>query len=669
MSSVIRFNLLKSAAETDAADEAAPAGGALADLPTGAGDRAMVVTDASGRLQDANEIALSLLGYERSALQSLHISEVVAHFDEAVLDLVLKSEPFGRRVLMDAVCLRKEGGSFPAEIELRRIDALPDGGHRVCFEVREVKAGRRGTEDAASLVEARIARAERLEMAGTLAGQIAHDFNNLLTPLLAYPDLIRREISDNPRVTEYLDIMEKTASDMSRLTQQLLSLSRRGHVGNDVFTVNDVVEQVVALMQSIIGAGLSVNFDLADNLLPVKGSKDQIRRVIENLCQNALDAMGESGTLSLRTENVYLDSPVGQYGAVNVGEYVKIGVSDTGTGVPDGIKDKIFDPFFTTKRGGKKRGTGLGLSIVHGIVRDHRGYIDLETAVGKGSTFYVYLPIFREEVSVTAGDKLPHGTERLLVVDDDSLQVRVLVRLLEVLGYRVTGVPSGEEAVRLVKEGERFDLVILDMVLENGMDGLETFKTLRRHVPNQRAVLISGFTKAARNVARAQQAGAGAYLRKPLTIERVARVVRDELDAGKALPVAHGRGGMRLLIADDEHMIRKLFGMIIQSEFPDAVIDQASNGDEAVQAFQEGRPDLIILDLQMPKRDGREAFMAIARICEQQGWAIPSVIFCTGFTPPESLKNILSGGSIHCLLRKPVKSEVLLDAIRRRLRP
>lgn len=667
MSNIIRFNLLKGAGRAEVAEDSTGGDVSTPSVLMGDAGRAVLVTDASGRLHDANECALSLFGYERSALRTLHISEVVAHFDEAVMDLALKSEPFGRRVFMDAVCLRKEGGSFPAELELRRIETSPDGGQRVYFEVLEVTGPRRGVEDASSLMEARIARAERLEMAGTLAGQIAHDFNNLLTPLLAYPELIRREISDNPRATEYLEIMEKTASDMSRLTGQLLSLSRRGHVGADVFVINEVIKEVVALMQSIMGPGITVKLDLADNLLPVKGSKDQFRRVLENLCQNALDAMGESGTLLLKTENFYLDSPVGQYGAVNIGEYVRISVSDTGIGIPDGIKEKIFDPFFTTKRSGKKRGSGLGLSIVHGIVRDHRGYIDLETAVGKGSSFYVYIPIFRQEVSVVEGDKLPRGFERILVVDDDQLQVKVLVSLLEALGYRARGAQSGEDAVRLIRNGEHFDLVVLDMVMENGMDGLDTFRMLRRYEPKQQVVLISGFTKAARNIGKAQQAGAGAYLRKPLTIERVARVVRDELDSAKAASVKT-RGGRRILIVDDEHMIRKLFGMIIQSEFSDAVIDQASNGREAVQAFREGRPDLVILDLQMPERDGREAFTDIIKICDQEGWQHPPVIFCTGFTPPASLKSILEGDSIHCLLRKPVKSDILLDAIRSRFK-
>jgi CheY-like chemotaxis protein len=183
-------------------------------------------------------------------------------------------------------------------------------------------------------------------------------------------------------------------------------------------------------------------------------------------------------------------------------------------------------------------------------------------------------------------------------------------------------------------------------------------------------MLISGFTKAARKIAIAQQMGAGAYLRKPLVIERVARVVRSELNAvqSESRVGAATSGGWRILIVDDEQMIRRLFGMIIQSEYNDAVVDQAANGTEAVQAFAQGRHDLVIMDLQMPVRDGREAFLEISRLCHEKGWPVPPVVFCTGFSPPESLNSIIGDGSLHGLLRKPVKAEALLDAIRQRLK-
>lgn len=675
MRETIRFNLLKNDGRSGVAEVASAASGSAGS--TGGGDAAefpqgsihpLLVVDAGGHIVNASDAAASLLEYEKETLFTLHAIDVVGRLDEVILDLIVKALPSGRTIVLDALCYPRNGLPFPSEIWVHEVTRTRKGEWQICLVISNV-ASRRPAEDAASAVEARIARAERLETAGTLAGQIAHDFNNLLTPLLAYPELIRREVRENAVVGEYLDIMERTTGDMTRLTQQLLSLARRGQIGGEVFVVNGIVEQVVKLMQTVMPAGIRVELDLAPDLLTVKGSKDQLRRVFENLCQNAVDAMGESGTLCIRTENVYLDAPVGQYGGVNVGEYVKVSVSDTGTGIPADIKDKVFDPFFSTKRGSQKRGSGLGLSIVHGIVRDHRGYVDLDTAVGKGSTFYLYLPISRQPMAHVADRNLPGGKESILVVDDDSLQVQVLVSLLGALGYRASGASSGEECLKLIRDkGQRFDLIILDMIMEEGMDGLDTFVAVREVVPAQRVVLISGFSKAARSIVKAQQMGAGAYLRKPLTIERVATTVRGELDIPSSSPEgAVPRRGKRILIVDDEQMIRKLFGMIIMSEFRDVVVDHAANGREAIEAFLEGRHELIIMDLQMPITDGREAFFEIVRHCKTKEWPVPPVIFCTGFSPPESLNAIINNGSAHCLLRKPVKADTLLDAVRQRL--
>ena len=515
-----------------------------------------------------------------------------------------------------------------------------------------------------SPAESRLSQTERLEMAGLVAGQIAHDFNNLLTPLLAYPDMIRQEVKQNPVVDEYLTIIEKTADEMQVLTQKLLTLARRGRVSKEVFCINDLIVQVIETLQTRIPAGITVKVELADNLLGISGSREQMYHVLDHLCQNAAEAMGTSGVLTLKTENVYLETPIGAYGSIAVGEYVKVSLLDTGAGIPDDLRKKIFDPFFTTKRANKKRGSGLGLSIVYGVVSDHRGYVDFDSKVGEGTSFYLYLPISRDVPPANLATDLPKGSERILVVDDDPSHVFVMINLLKVLGYSSKGAASGEEALTLIKE-QRFDLIILDMVMDKGMDGLATFLEIKKSNPAQRVILMSGYSKAARQIVKAQRLGTGTYLRKPLTLERVAEVVRSELD----LPVAGmpSRVAPRILIVDDEQMIRKLFGMIITSEFPEALIDQAMDGNEAVEAFSAGCHDLVIMDLQMPGQDGRESFFEILKVCQSNQWPIPPIIFCTGFTPSESLTEIIKDSSIHCLLRKPVKAESLLEAVRKRL--
>ena len=619
----------------------------------------------AGTIQQVGAGADAFWGYQQDEVCALALNDLLGGVDGVVLELASQALAADRRVLIQTIGHRCNGVAFVAEVDVAKDETGGDGS-RLCLTVTDA---RNSGDDQMGLIEARIARAERLETAGTVAGQIAHDFNNLLTPLLAYPELIRRELPDGSPALEHLAVVERTASDMSHLTQQLLSLSRRGQLGQDVFSLNDLVQETLSLLQPAMPACVTVDLCLANYLLSVKGSRDQMQRVLQNLGRNALDAMPNGGTLRVQTENQYLDKPFGQYDSIHVGEYVKVSVSDTGMGIPMAILDKIFDPFFTTKRASKQRGSGLGLSIVHGIVKDHGGYVDLITSEGRGTTFFVYLPICRDNVAAPSRHEslLPHGSESVLVVDDDDHQVQVLVNLLQTLGYQAKGVTSGTDALRQFRQKAlHFDLVMLDMIMENGLDGLATFIKLRQIAADQRVILMSGFTKASNLVRKAQQLGAGPYLHKPLTIERIANAVRKVLDR-PALPVPDSPPTRRILIVDDERLIRKLFGMVISDRFPHTHVDQAENGVQAMQMFRAQPYDLIVMDLQMPIQGGRETFVEIAKYCETQHHPQPTVIFCTGFAPPDSLHEIIGDGTVHCLLRKPVDAETLIQAVRQRL--
>jgi len=290
-------------------------------------------------------------------------------------------------VQISAVCGRRGGHTALLTLEARR-QVDPQTG-ACTFRFFALEENSEPSAEERRLIQARLDRAERLETAGTVAGQIAHDFNNLLTPLIAYPQLIRKAIPAGSPALEFLDLMEKTAKDMSHLTQQLLSLSRRGQMGKEIFKLDELIDRVIGLLDSTRPAGIRILHEPSSMPLEVKGSRDQMLRVIQNICQNAIDAMGESGTLVIRAENIYLDAPFGQYEMVNTGEYVKLSFSDSGCGIPDAIKDRIFDPFFTTKG---KQGTGLGLAIGKTIVEAHRGSITCDSEPGRGTVFVVSLP-------------------------------------------------------------------------------------------------------------------------------------------------------------------------------------------------------------------------------------------------------------------------------------
>jgi PAS domain S-box-containing protein len=376
-------------------------------------------------------------------------------------------------------------------------------------------------------------RAQRLETAGRIAGQVAHDFNNLLGPLVAFPELAREELAPNHQVIKYIDAMEKSAKKIADINQQLLTLGRRGHYGQVTLNLNEIITDII---NQISHSGkIRIIRNLHQNLMNIKGGPAQIHRIIANLISNAIDAMQDRGELTVKTENYYVEDSMGKYGRIPKGEYAKITISDTGSGIPEKIMSKIFDPFFTTKKTDKQRGSGLGLSVVHAVVEDHGGFIDLESEVRKGASFYLYFPITREDIETVEENYVPGGRESILIIDDDPVQRDVSIKLLGKLGYEIRTVESGEKAAELVKE-KVYDLLILDMIMPNGIDGAETYKRILESNPYQKAVIVSGFAQTDR-VNMALDLGASEYILKPLTIKSIARAIRKALDEKKESPV------------------------------------------------------------------------------------------------------------------------------------
>ena len=493
---------------------------------------AVLITDWEGHLLDGNSRSTEFLQYEVRELREKAIGDIIYGFDEAILQKICDNLDHDQFTLIEeAYCRRKDQSLFPAEIATNKLH-LGDEKH-ICFFVRDITR-RKQDEELLHQTRDQLARAERLEMAGSIAGHIAHDFNNLLTPLMAYPEFIRSKLPENSPAHADLDVIVKTAQQMAHINQQLLALSRRAYHEPSVLNINAVIETEAAFLERNESAkGIKLDLALAGDLLNMKGSSQQLLRVIQNLCQNAIEAMGPAGTLTIKTENVCLDTPVKKYELMTPGEYIKVSITDTGHGIPPEIQDKLFDPFFTTRKADKQRGSGLGLSVVRGIVKDHQGFIDLESTVGAGTTFSLYLPACRDKIQPVEPEKHYTGTETILVVDDDKLQIEVMTRLLQTVGYTVESAHSGEEALRLFgthkAKGLFPQLVILDMVMGEGMDGARIYQELKVINPKQRGIIVSGYAESPR-VALAQTLGIGAYLRKPVTLEKLSKAVRQELD-------------------------------------------------------------------------------------------------------------------------------------------
>lgn len=370
-------------------------------------------------------------------------------------------------------------------------------------------------------------RAQRLETAGRIAGQVAHDFNNLLGPLVAYPELIINYLPPAHPARRYIVAMEKAAAQMSEINQQLLTLGRRGHYNHEPMDLNEVVGQVIEHIFPVPKT-LQLYPDLSPNLMNIKGGTSQVLRAVSNLVANARDAMHDTGDLTIRTENYYVMKPFGNITRIPQGEYVKLTVADTGCGINPDDLSRIFDPFFSTKTTDQQKGSGLGLSIVHAVLKDHDGYVDCESLAGRGTSFYLYFPITRESVSAADEEQLTGGEEYILLVDDDPIQREVTGELLRELGYTVAVAESGERALELLAK-QQPDLMILDMVMPGGMDGAKTYKQALAIYPLQRAIIVSGYAESGR-VTEAMELGAGGFVKKPLTIQALSRVIRQQLD-------------------------------------------------------------------------------------------------------------------------------------------
>ena len=314
----------------------------------------------------------------------------------------------------------------------------------------------------------------------------------------------------------------------------LLTLARRGVVGKKVLNLNKLIgdfkkspnwEKLLTYHPHV-----QIKTDLESDLLNIAGSSVHLEKTLYNLISNACEAMTKGGTLTVKTANQYLDKPISGYDEIYAGDYVVLSVSDTGEGISGKDMKRIFEPFYTKKIMGRS-GTGLGLAVVWGTVKDHQGYIDVQSKEGNGTTFTLYFLITREDIpeealAISMAEYMGKK-ESILVVDDVEEQRDLAYRLLSELNYNVSSASCGEDAIEYLKE-HKVDLLVLDMIMDPGMDGLDTYQGVLKINPKQKAIIVSGFSESDR-VRDAQALGAGAYIKKPYIQEKLGLAVKKEL--------------------------------------------------------------------------------------------------------------------------------------------
>jgi signal transduction histidine kinase/CheY-like chemotaxis protein len=398
----------------------------------------------------------------------------------------------------------------------------------------EIEERARSEEERRQL-ESRLQLAKKMESIGQLAGGVAHDLNNTLGSIVGYPDLLLDELPQQSPLRDVVRMIQKSGIKAAAIVNDMLTLARGGIVGRETVDINSVISEYgdsPEFSQLIsFHRGVEVDVRLEKEALNVRGSFFHLYKIIMNLVSNAAEAMPGGGRITISTERRDISSSAGLSEEIKKGEYAVLCVSDTGIGIPHQDLERIFEPFYTKKTMGRS-GTGLGMAVVWGSVKDHDGHITVESIEGEGTKFTVCIPLTKEPPAGRKSlckPKAPLGKgESILVIDDVKEQREITSKILEKIGYAVHAVASGEEALLYLRQFSA-DLLILDMLMEPGMDGLETYRKILEIRPGQKALITSGFSETWR-VKEAERLGVGGYLKKPYLIDQIGHAVRAELD-------------------------------------------------------------------------------------------------------------------------------------------
>ncbi len=437
-----------------------------------------------------------------------------------------------RSVIMEIEQFKKDGGTVWTEIMASFVRDEQNNPIEVLGVARDITE-RMLTQKALRESEEKLARSKKMESLGLLAGGVAHDLNNVLSGIVSYPDLLLMDLPADSKLKKPIETIQESGKRAAAIVQDLLTVARGVAIAKQALNINELVDTYLHSPESQklkqFYPEIEVKTRLEKGLFNILGSDVHISKMLMNLVSNAAEAIGGGGTITIATMNRYVDQPIKGYNEVSIGEYVVLSVSDDGPGIFADDLERIFEPFYTKKVMGRS-GTGLGLAVVWNIVVDHKGYIDVETG-RDGTVFELYFPVTREAKSEQEKpinlNNIKGNGEKVLVVDDIESQREIACMMLATLGYQTGAVASGEEAVEYMRENTA-DLILLDMIMDPGINGRETFQRIIKMQPHQKAIIVSGFA-VTDDVKAAQKLGAGKYIKKPYTIEELGLAVKKEL--------------------------------------------------------------------------------------------------------------------------------------------
>jgi two-component system, cell cycle sensor histidine kinase and response regulator CckA len=493
---------------------------------------AILVLNPDTSIRYANPYFEKMTGYSPSEIIGCKIPYPWWVDDPAYGTLEEKKKQFPIGVKSTERRFRKKSGEYAwSEISITPI--YKDGTMSYSLETMVDISDRKKAEEEKRKLEEKLHRSQKMESLGLLAGGVAHDLNNVLSGIVSYPELLLLDLPQESNLRKPITTMMESGKRAVAIVQDLLTIARSVAIPKKTINLNSLINDYIKSpeFRQIEGHNPAITFkyELGNSLLNINGSYIHLRKIVMNLVSNASEAIEESGSVMISTSNRYLDRPLKGYDDVKTGEYAVLTVSDNGTGISPADMNRIFEPFYSKKVVGRS-GTGLGLAVVWNVMREHEGYINV-TSNRNGTTFDMYFPITRTEI-VDTDIEIPiqallGNGEKILVVDDIESQREISCSMLEKLGYSVHTVGSGEEAVEYLKK-HRVDLVMLDMIMDPGINGREAYERIKKINPSQKAVIVSGFAETD-DVKATMKLGAGHFIKKPFMLQTLGVAIREEL--------------------------------------------------------------------------------------------------------------------------------------------
>lgn len=472
---------------------------------------------------DTNSSFTDMFDYSFESVAGRDLLEVLClpEGDDAIRDKITS----GEAISVEATARTKSGKTLEIELQSRPLESKDT--FLSVFFIRDISKRKQ--------LESQLRQAQRMEGIGKLAAGIAHDLNNILSGIVTLPQLLMMDLPEDSPLKDPLQLIQKSGDSAAVIVQDMLTLANSGlHVGQ-VLNPRDLVRNYILSPESMkltkTHPGVKIRLSICENINNIKGSPVHLAKLLMNLVYNAADAIEGEGEITISLNNEYLDVPLGSYDKVSEGDYICISVKDSGTGIQPQDLSQIFEPFYTKKVLGRT-GTGLGMPIVWNTVKDHQGYIDIKSGVGIGTEIRIFLPVTYDALHQSQNEpdllSLKGCNETILIVDDIEAQRKIASAILEKLNYQTRCVSGGVDALEFL-QSQSVDLILLDMIMEPGISGLETCKRLFAIRPDSRVIIASGYA-ASEMVTEAMELGALLYIKKPYSIATLGSAVKNALE-------------------------------------------------------------------------------------------------------------------------------------------